>query len=483
MAEELTPDICVVGGGPGGIAAALAFAADGIPVVLVEKGAMGGSDLASGTLPSKALMVAAELNEFLRRGPAVGVTGAPVQVNLGKVRDHLVAVGEARAPYVSAERLTAMGVRVIAAPARFLDRDTLSAGEFTVRPRRVVLAIGSVPVVPELPGIEGVDTMTVAESFELTRKPAHLLVLGSGSRAFELAQAYKRLGIDATVIDEAPALSDYDPELAAVVVDRLRAEGVRVRTGVKVVAVGRRRGGIRITVADPDGGEAAIDGSHLLVAAGRGPNVGGLDLAVAGVVHDKAGISVDGNLRTSNRRVYAIGDTVAGPASVARAEYQARRVVISIKYRWPFRNDAWGPPAVAFTDPGLAAVGLSEAEARRRDLKIRILRFPFAENPRAAIERMPAGVVKVIATPAGRVLGAAIVGHDAAELIGLWSLAIARRIPVAAMAALDTPWPTRTDMARRIGLAFNQSGAVAGEAPGFAASLRRNVVALLRRLG
>ncbi len=482
MAEILTPDICVIGGGPAGVTAALTAVGEGVPVVLVEKGAMGGSDLASGSIPSKALVAAAEVNEFLRRGPAIGVTGAPLQVNLGKVREHLGAVAAAIAPNVSAERLTALGVKVIAAAARFTGRDTVSAGDVTIRARRVILAVGSLPAIPDIPGLDGVDYMTAATAYDLGRKPAHLLVLGAGREGLELAQAYNRLGVDATVLDTAPPLPEADPELVAIVVDRLRAEGIRVRTDLQIVSVGRRRGGIRFTVSDPEGGEAAVDGSHLVVATGRKPDVADLDLAAAGIRHTSSGIVVDANLRTANRRVYAIGDAVAGPAHAARARYQAGRVVNSILYRLPFRDDPAATPLVAFTDPALATVGLGEADARRRHgAGVRVLRFPFVENDRAQIERMPAGMIKVVAAPGGRVLGAAIVGHGAGEMIALWSLAIANRLPLSAMAAFPAPYPTRADISQRLAAGLGEAAAATGG--GLTAPWRRRIIGLLRKFG
>jgi pyruvate/2-oxoglutarate dehydrogenase complex dihydrolipoamide dehydrogenase (E3) component len=482
MAEALTPDICVVGGGPGGIAAALAAAAEGVPVVLVERAGMGGSDLASGTIPSKALVAAAGIYEALRLGPVFGVTAAPLQVNLGKVREHIEAVTGEVSAGVSAGRLTALGVTVIAGEARFRDRRTLSAGERLVRPRRVILAVGSQPSIPAVPGLDTVEYMTPADGgFDLSRKPAHLIILGADRHALELAQAHNRLGIDTTVVAEGPALADDDPELAALVVDRLRAEGIRVRLNVRITSVARRKGGIRFLVTGTDerdanaaGGEIAVDGSHLLVVAGRRPNVDDLGLAAAGIQYDGSGIAVDRQLRTTNRRVYAIGDAVAGPASAGRAEYQAGRAVNSILYRWPFPDDPGAVPAVAFTDPGLASVGLSEGEARRRHGDVRTLRFPFVENDRALIERLPAGAIKVVADRRGRILGAAIVGRDAAELIVPWSLAVANRLPLSAMAALVTPHPTRSGIARRVAALPE-----AGLTPGW----RRRIIELLRKFG
>ena len=480
MAETLTPDICVIGGGPAGIAAALAAAGEGVSVVLVEKAALGGSDLAVGSIPSKALMAAAEVNELLRRGPAMGVTGAPLQVNFAKLREHLATVGAAIAANVSAERLTALGIRVVEAAARFTDRDTVEAGDTVIRARRFILAVGAEPAPPEIPGLDGIDFMTVAGLFDLARKPTHLIVLGAGREGLELAQAFNRLGIDTTVLDRGPALPEVDPELTAIVVDRLRAEGIRVRVGMDIVSVGRRRGGVRFTVSDPDGDAAAIDGSHLLIAGGRKPNVDGLALDAAGIHVNDTGIIVDRALRTGNRRVYAIGDAVAGRADAARGQHQARQVVRSILFRLPVADRSDEAPFVTFTDPAVAVVGLGEAEARRRhDKAVRVLRFPFAESERAQIERMPAGMVKVVVGPRDRVLGAAIVGHDAGEMIALWSLAVAQRLPISVLDALPAPYLTRAEISRRVAASLKERD----DRPGPAAAWRRRVVNLLGKLG
>lgn len=475
MAELLTPDICVVGAGPGGIAVALAAAAEGVPVVLVERAAMGGANLAHGAIPMQALVSAAAVNECLRRGPAVAITGAPLQVNLGKVRDHVTAVTEAVAASLSAERLTALGVRVVAAEARFTDRQTIAAGNVTIRARRFVLAVGSVPSLPDVQGLAGIETMRADSLFDLSRKPSHLIVLGATRHGFELAQAYARLGIDGTIVDEAPALADDDPELAEIVVDRLRAEGVRVRTGVKIASISRRRGGIRLVVGEAGDHETAIDGSHLVVATGRTPAVGGLGLDAAGIAHDANGIVVDRRLRTTNRRVHAIGDAIAGPARAARAQHEASRVVRSILFRVPFRHDPLAVPIVTHTDPELARVGLSEVEARRRNRAVRILRYPFGENDRAVAERLHEGMIKVVASPSGRILGAAIVGHGADELVALWSLALGNRLSLAAMRSFAAPYPTRSDISRRVAATF--------EGPGLTSSWRRRIIDLLRKFG
>lgn len=474
MADMLTPDICVIGGGPAGIAVAMGAARSAIPVVLVEKARPGGANLSYGSIPSKALIAAAEQHEMLRRGPALGVTGAPLQVNFGKVSDHIRTVGQAVAPHVSAERLTALGVRVINAPARFVDRRTVIAGDFTVAARRFVVATGAVPAPPAIPGLEDIDYLTPAGIFEMSRKPGHLLVLGANSYALELAQAYNRLGVDTTVIDTLAALPDEDPELAEVVLDRLRAEGVRIRDGATISGVTRRRGGVRVTVVE-SGEEVAVDGSHLLMATGRAPNVAELDLDAAEIASDKDGVTVDGHLRTTNKRVYAIGDVVAGPQVAGRGEDQARRILASIAYRLPRRDRPNDLPMVTFTDPGLARIGLSEADALARRLQVRVLRFPFIENERAQTERMPYGFIKVVASPRGRILGAAIVGHDAAEQISLWCLAMANGLNIRTLADFAPPHPSRAALSREVAATFDGGG--------LTPHWRRRIIEFLRKFG
>ncbi len=475
MAEELKPDICVIGGGPGGIAVAVAAANANLPVVLIEKGEMGGANLAM-AVPSKALVAAASHYETLRSGPAMGLTGAPLQVNLAKVFEHVRSVMDSVAANVSAERLTALGVTVLKAEARFTDRRTIAAGDTMVRARRFVVATGATPTAPDLPGLADVDFMTLDAAFDSARRMNHLIVLGAGRRGLELAQAYNRLGIDTTVIDEQPALADDDPELGALVLDRLRAEGIRIRDNAQIVGFARRRGGTRVTLKEGDDGEEfTVDGTHLLVAAGSAPNTGGLGLDEAGIRYDAAGIQVDRRLRTTNRRVYAIGDVIAGPTAVNRAEHQAGLVLKSALYRLPVRDDEAAVPLIAFTDPALATVGLTEAAARARHKAVRVLRLPFSENDMAQADRATAGMIKVITTRKGEILGAAVVGRDAGEIIALWSMAIARRMAISAIASLVPAYPSRADISRRVAASF--------EGPGLTPLWQRRIIEFLRKFG
>ncbi|MCB1488849.1 MAG: FAD-dependent oxidoreductase, partial [Bauldia sp.] len=412
-----------------------------------------------GTIPSKALIAAANRYEALRSGPLLGVTGAPLQVNLAKVHEHIRSAMDAVAANNSAERLSALGVTVIRAPVRFVDQRTAVAGDATIRARRFVIATGARPAAPRIPGIEDVDCLTFDTLFDATRKMGHLIVLGATRYGLELAQAYTRLGIDATVIDDRPALADQDPELVALVLERLHAEGIRIRDRTPIVAVARRRGGVRVTVAGrSEGEEIPVDGSHLLLATGSRPNVDGLSLDRAGIELDESGIKVDRQLRTTNSRVYAIGDVVAGAPSVSRAEHHADIVVKSALQHALVRGDPDAAPAQVLTDPPLASVGLRESEAEHRHRSIRVLRLPFSESDLAQTERATAGLIKVIATDRGQIVGAAAVGREAGEIIALWSLAIANRLDISAIQSFVAPYPTRSDISRRAAATFTGLG-------------------------
>ncbi|HVZ13684.1 MAG TPA: NAD(P)/FAD-dependent oxidoreductase [Bauldia sp.] len=451
MAEELTPDICIIGGGPGGLAAAAAAAEAGASVVLVERGRLGGNNLTRGSVPSKALLASADVYAALRRAPELGVNGAPLQVDLPRVREHMATASDAIGLNYTPERLAAFGVTAISGIARFASPDLVAVETTAVRAGHFIIATGAAPAVPEIAGLDGAEALTFADAFDLTRRPSHLIVLGAGAYALEIAQAYARLGMDATVISETAALPECDPELATIVVDRLRAEGIGLRAGAKVTQVARRRSGLRLSLIDPADGEMSIDGSHLLVAGGRQPDVEALGLAAAGIAAAADGIAVDGNLRTTNRRVHAIGDAIAGPPLAGRARLEGTAVVRNILRRVPVRSPAAHVPSVAFTDPGLVEVGLSENEARVRHRAIRVARIPYAGNDRAAIEHDPYGVIKVVATASGnRVLGAGIVGRHAAELIAPFALAIANRLGLEALSAFVPPYPTRSELAPRL---------------------------------
>lgn len=454
MTDLLEPDLCVVGAGAAGLSVAAIAASFGASVVLVEKGRMGGECLHTGCVPSKALIAAAHAAQQRRAGGAFGVAPGAPDVDFAAVRDHVRGVIDAIAPNDSAARYRAMGVTVLAEHARFVDARTLAVGGARVRARRFVLATGSRPRVPGVPGLAQAPYLTNETIFDLAVRPRRLVVIGAGPVGMELAQAHRRLGAEVSVLSDGPALAGQDREVAEIAAAALRAEGVDLREGVEILRVETTGAGVRLVLrAGADAPEETLEGSHLLVATGRSPTVDDLGLEAAGVRFDAAGIRVDARLRTTNRRVYAIGDCATGGTGDLRfthaASHHASVVVRQALFGAPAKVDLAALPRVTYTDPEIAAVGLSEEEAFRRDESTRILRWPLAENDRAQAERRTHGLIKAVVARNGRVLGCAIAAPHAGELIAPWTLAVAKGLKAQDLAGIVMPYPTYSELTKR----------------------------------
>ncbi|WP_029029220.1 dihydrolipoyl dehydrogenase family protein [Salinarimonas rosea] len=463
MTDMLEPDLCVVGAGAAGLSVAAVAASLDASVVLVEKGAerdgtpgggMGGECLLTGCVPSKSVIAAAAHAHAIRSGAPFGVSAAEPSVDYAALRAHVRAVIADIAPNDSVARYRAMGVTVLARHARFVDRATLDVEGTRVRARRFVLATGSRPLVPDIPGLAETPYLTNETVFDLDERPRRLLVIGAGPVGMELAQAHRRLGAEVVVVSNGPALAGQDREVAAIAANALRAEGVDLREGIAVLAAEAIAGGVRLRVRAGEGApEEVLEGSHLLVAAGRRPTVGDLGLEAAGVAHDAAGIRVDARLRTTNRKIYAIGDCASGGTGGLRfthaASQHASLVVRDALFRLRAPLDPTAIPRVTYTDPEIASVGLSEEEAFRRDAKARILRWPVGELDRAKAERRTHGLIKAFVARDGRVLGCAIAAPHAGELIAPWTLALAKRLKARDLAGIVMPYPTYSELTKR----------------------------------
>jgi pyruvate/2-oxoglutarate dehydrogenase complex dihydrolipoamide dehydrogenase (E3) component len=472
MAEILTPDICVIGAGSAGLSVAAAAAAFGVPVVLIEKHKMGGECLNTGCVPSKALLAAAKRAALMRSGDAFGVSAQDVKVDFAKVREHVQSVIRAIAPNDSAERFRALGVRVIQGAAAFKDQKTVTVGDIEIRARRFVIATGSAPALPPIPGLDKGPYLTNETVFDITVLPKHLIVIGGGPIGMELAQAFRRLGSAVTVLEAARPLAKDDPECAAIVVDSLERDGVVIRAGVKAAGVEYGNGSVQVKIE----GEADVEGSHLLVATGRKPVTAGLNLEAAGIAYEALGITVNAGLKTTNSRVFAIGDVAAGQLQFTHAgNYHAGLVIRNALFRLPVRVNNDVIPWVTYTEPELAQSGLSEAEVCKRGIKIRILRWPYHDNDRAQAERETHGHIKVITSARGKILGATIVGNQAGELITAWTLAIAQGMNIRAFTGIVFPYPTLSELGKRAAIDFF--------APSLTSPWVRRIIAWLRIFG
>ncbi len=451
----LDVDICVIGAGSGGLSVAAGAAQLGASTVLIERHRMGGDCLNTGCVPSKALLAAGKAARRWRGERALGVEYAPPGVDFAAVNRHVHEVIAAIAPNDSVERFEGLGVRVIQGTARFAGPREVLVGDTRIRARRFVIATGSSAAVPSIPGLDGVPYFTNESVFDNTELPRHLIVIGGGPIGLEMAQAHRALGAEVTVLEAARVLPKDDPELAALLRQRLVDEGIAVRERVRIARVEPDEGGIAVVLDTGDGDEERIAGSHLLVAAGRRPNVAGLDLEKAGIAYGPRGITVDARLRTSNRRVFAIGDVAGGPQFTHVAGYHAGIVIRNALFRLPAKVDYRALPWVTYTEPEFAHVGLTEEQARAaHGDAITVLRWPFVENDRAQTERKTSGLVKAVTTKSGKILGASILGAEAGELIQVWTLAIGQGLTVKALAGMIVPYPTLGEVSKRAAGSF-----------------------------
>jgi len=453
MAQRIDTDICVIGAGSGGLSVAAGAAQMGADTVLVERGKMGGDCLNYGCVPSKALIAASRTAQAVRTGARFGVNGHEPAIDFAAVHDHVHGVIGAIAPHDSVERFEGLGVRVIQASAEFSGRNTVIAGDHEIRARRFVVATGSRAAVPPIPGLDDVSFLTNETIFDNRVQPEHLIVVGGGPIGLEMAQAHRRLGSRVTVFEKFSIMPKDDPELVELVRKSLIADGIDLREGADIARVEKSGNGI-VAVLNDAGGEARGDASDLLIAAGRRVNIEGLELEKAGIDYAPNGITVDRRLRTSNKRVFAIGDVAGGFQFTHMAGYHAGIVIRNALFRLPAKTAVSAFPWVTFTDPELAQVGLNEAQARAEHRDIRVLRWKFDENDRAQAERETEGMVKVVVTPKGRILGAGIAGPHAGELIQTWVLAMSQALKIGAIASMIAPYPTLGEVNKRAAGSF-----------------------------
>lgn len=445
MSNRIKTDLCILGGGSGGLSVAAGAVQMGARVVLVEGHKMGGDCLNYGCVPSKALLAAGKHAYAMTSGAAFGVSPVTPKVDFAKAKDHVASVIKGIEPHDSVERFEGLGVKVIEAYGNFISPTEVQAGNTVIEARRFVIATGSSPFVPPIPGLDTVSYDTNETLFENREQPEHLIIIGGGPIGLEMAQAHRRLGSKVTVLEGAKALGKDDPELAAIALGNLRAEGIEIVEGALAAHISGKAGDIIVTTKDG----SSYQGSHLLMAVGRKPNTGQLNLEAAGIEPVRGGIKVDAGLRTTNRRVYAIGDVAAGLQFTHVAGYHASVVIHSALFGMPSKASNRHIPWVTYTDPELAQIGLTEQEARdQHGDHLEVLRFDYAENDRARAELKTEGLIKVMVVK-GRPVGASIVGAQAGELIGVWALAIANKLKMRQIAGMVAPYPTLGEISKR----------------------------------
>ena len=447
---HLKTDILVIGAGSGGLSVAAGAVQMGADVILLEGHKMGGDCLNYGCVPSKALLAAGHAAHAMTAGAAMGITPVAPQIDYAAAKDHVARVIAQIEPVDSQERFEGLGVKVIRAFGHFTGPNTVQAGEDIISARRIVIATGSSPLVPPIPGLDKVPYLTNETLFDLREKPDHLLIIGGGPIGMEMAQAHRRLGCEVTVIEGAKALGKDDPEMASVVLDHLRHEGITIAEDALAAEVRGATGAIEVAVKDG----RVFKGTHLLVAVGRKSNIDRLNLAAAGIEATRQGIKVDERMRTTNKRVFAIGDVAGGLQFTHVAGYHAGLIIRQALFGLPARQKTAHIPWATYTDPELAQVGLTEAAARQKfGAALEVVRFDYHHNDRAIATLQTKGLIKVMVHK-GRPVGVSIVGHQAGELIALWSMAIANNLKMSAVAGMVAPYPTIAEINKRAAGAY-----------------------------
>ena len=448
--NRIKTDICITGGGSGGLSVAAGAVQMGAKVVLLEGHKMGGDCLNYGCVPSKALIASAKQAHAMSHGAKLGVKDETAVVDYAAAKDHVHDVIATIEPHDSVERFEGLGVQVIEEFGRFISETEVQAGDNVIEARRFIVATGSAPFVPPIDGLDGVPYFTNENIFDLRDQPEHLIVIGGGPIGMEMAQAHRRLGSKVTVIEGAKAMGKDDPELATIVLENLRAEGIEIVEDAQAERISGSEG--NVTVHTPKGD---FNGTHLLMAVGRKVNIDKLDLDKGNVAHDRRGLKVGENLRsTSNKRVYAAGDVAGGLQFTHVAGYHAGVLIRSVVLGLPSKAKTDHIPWATYTDPELAQVGLTEAQAKAKfGGNVDVVRFEYKGNDRAIAERKTKGLIKVMVHK-GRPIGASIVGHLAGELIGMWAMAIANKSKMSAIANTVLPYPTIMEVNKRAAGAY-----------------------------
>jgi len=448
--QEIETDLLVIGAGSGGLSVAAGAVQMGASVVLLEGHRMGGDCLNYGCVPSKALIASGKAAHAQAHAAQYGVADVTPQVDYAAAKDHVAGVIAQIAPTDSVERFEGLGVRVIQQYGAFISPRKVQAGDHVITARRVILATGSSPLVPPIPGLDAVPFETNETIFELRERPDHLLVIGGGPIGMEMAQAHRRLGSRVTVIEGATVLGQDDPETAQVIRDQFAAEGITIEEGAMAAEIRGEPGAIEVEAKDG----RVFTGTHLLMAVGRKSNTHRLNLEAAGIETTNKGIKVDASLRTTNRRVYAIGDVAGGMQFTHVAGYHAGLIIRQALLGLPARERTDHVPWCTYTQPELAQVGLTESAARaRHGGNLEVVRFDYAHNDRAIAERKTHGRIKVMVVR-GRPVGASIAGEQAGELINLWSFILANRLKMKHVAGMVAPYPTLGEINKRVAGAY-----------------------------
>lgn len=447
-------DLGVIGGGAAGLTAAAGGAQFGARTILIEKsGKLGGDCLHVGCVPSKTLIRTAGVWAQTGRLKEFGLPEVPrPPVDLRAVMDRVRNVIDRIQRHDSPERFCGLGAEVRFGRPAFIDSHTVAVDGRLISAKAWVIATGSSPALPPVQGLADLPVWTNDTIFSQSRLPERLLVLGGGPIGLELAQAFARLGSRVTVVEFLDQiLGPEDADIAAILRERLEAEGIVFLTGTRALKAGRSGNTITLAVAPAKGAgeETLLSGDALLVAAGRKPNIDELGLAAAGVAFTTRGVPADARMRTNIPHIYACGDVNGQFPFTHVAGYEGGIAVANAVLHLPRKADYGKIGWCTYTDPEVASIGMNEKRAAKKGIAYRIFEAPFAENDRAVAEGETVGKIKLLVSKGGKLIGCQIIGPHAGELIHEWVIALNAGVRLSTVAGSVHIYPTLAEISKR----------------------------------
>lgn len=446
-------DIGIIGGGAAGLTVASGTSQLGAKTLLIEKETeLGGDCLHFGCVPSKTLIKSAQVYHQMKHAAHYGLPSVEVPpVDFKSVSDRIRSVIAVIQKHDSQERFCGLGAQVEFGEASFTDEHTVRMGNRSVTAKNWVIATGSSPVAPPIPGLDKTPYLTNREIFYMDRLPESIIILGAGPIGIEMAQALNRLGSQITVVDRADQiLTKEDKDMADEAMAVLAAEGVRFHLDASIESVATKGDRKEVTIKDRDGQSVQLTSDALLVAMGRSANIEGLNLDSIGVETQRTGIIVDPRMRTSQKHIYAAGDVNGGYQFTHAAGYEGSIVISNAIFHLPRKANFTNLPWCTYTDPELASIGMNERFAKQAGIETKVWIEPFESNDRSLAEGQTTGRIKLVLDKSEKPLGVQILGNHAGELIGEWVAALNAKVKLATLAAAIHPYPTIGEISKKV---------------------------------